>query len=122
MAFILCELYRDYDFRTFYRTIFLWAKEAGIYCVDGSCDAGGDVDDVTNYFILFWASVIDFSGGEYFNFTNFAVCNGVYVSCWDIYRNAGSVGGGGIFDGKIARFSHFGGGVAWLNGTVFDKD
>ncbi len=82
MVAVVCELYGDYDARTGVDEIFLRGKTAEDGGEYDYYDVGGDDNDVADNVILFWASVVNLGSGEFADFADFALCDGVGVFGW----------------------------------------
>ena len=119
VAFVVCELCGDNGARAEAKKVLLWEEKVGICGGGGNYYGGGYDDDTADNIILLWYSVVNFGGGKFADFADFAICDGVSVSLWCDGGIAWGGNGGGVAGDKIIRFSHCGGGVFWWNEKFF---
>lgn len=122
VAVVIREFYRNNDAGAEVDEVFLWWAEAwdgGVFGVD---DGGGDVDDVTDYSVLFWGGVANNCGGKFADFADVVVGDGAGVYDGDMRGDTWSGSGGGVVCDADAGFSYYGGGVVFNDAGVFGGD
>lgn len=119
MAAVICGIFGDYGGRAETYEVFLWRKEAGFCCIGNYNDDFGNADDTTDYVVLLWDGVFDFSGGKFIDFADVTLCDGISFFDGDFCGGAGSGIGYFLVRNETARFSYFGGGVFWRNEVVY---
>ena len=82
VAFVVCELCGDNGARAEAKKVLLWEEKVGICGGGGNYYGGGYDDDIADNIILLWYSVVNFGGGKFADFADFAICDGVSVSLW----------------------------------------
>ena len=122
MAIIFCEFCGDYDIGATTDKIFLWREKAGFCGGGGNYYTSGNSDDIADNFVLLRYGVVDFGGGEFANFADFAICDGASVFDWCGGWCTFGGDSGGVYGDKNIRLSYYGGGIFWRDEKFFDRN